>query len=138
MTLLISKDDISRITKQAVASYPEECCGILIGAGNERKQVKTILPVKNIFEGLKRNRYTIDPIEMLKAEREAAKEDLKILGFYHSHPDVPAGPSTYDLENAWPTYSYLIVSVTQDRFQHVNSWVLREDRSAFEQEELIY
>lgn len=138
MTLRISREDIAQITKQAVASYPEECCGILIGAGNEDKQVKKVLPVKNVFQGSRMNRYTIDPLEMLKAERETAKEGLRILGFYHSHPDVPAKPSNYDLENAWPTYSYLIISVAQDRFQHANCWTLREDRSSFQQEELVY
>ena len=35
----------------------------------------------------------------------------ELLGFYHSHPDHPARPSQFDLDHAWPTFAYVIVSV---------------------------
>ena len=37
----------------------------------------------------------------------------ELLGFYHSHPDHPARPSQYDLDHAWPFFSYVIVSVRE-------------------------
>ena len=45
------------------------------------------------------------------AEQRAAELGGELLGFYHSHPDHPARPSQYDLDHAWPIFSYVIVSV---------------------------
>jgi len=63
---------------------------------------------------------------------------LDLLGFYHSHPDHPARPSQYDLDHAWPFFSYIIVSVRAGRPEAMTSWRLREDRSAFDPERLTY
>ena len=75
----------------------------------------------------------------VKNEAAAAKAraaGLDVVGFFHSHPDHPARPSAFDLENAWPFYSYLIVSVERGRAADSRSWRLAEDRSAFEPETL--
>jgi proteasome lid subunit RPN8/RPN11 len=56
------------------------------------------------------------------------------LGFYHSHPDHPARPSQYDLDHAWPVFSYVIVSVREGLAAELTSWRLREDRAAFDEE----
>ena len=51
-------------------------------------------------------------------------------------PDHPARPSQYDLDHAWPFFSYIIVSVRAGRrHEDMTSWRLREDRSAFDQED---
>ena len=50
-------------------------------------------------------------LDILRAEREARKLGLDILGFYHSHPDAPARPSDFDREHAWPWYAYVIAEV---------------------------
>ena len=62
---------------------------------------------------------------------------MDVLGFYHSHPDHPAIPSTYDLEHAWPFYSYLIVSVEKGKAQAITSWELENDRSKFTTEFIV-
>ena len=81
-----------------------------------------------------RNRYLIDPLAYIKIERDADKRGLQVLGIYHSHPDVAARPSQFDLDHAWPNFSYLIVSVVKGKAVESNSWLLREDRSLFDQE----
>jgi len=81
-----------------------------------------------------RNRYLIDPLVYMKIEREADKRGMDVLGIYHSHPDVAARPSQFDLDHAWPNFSYLIVSVVKGKAVESNSWRLRDDRSAFDQE----
>ncbi len=81
-----------------------------------------------------RNRYLIDPLVYMKIEREADKCGMDVLGIYHSHPDVAARPSQFDLDHAWPNFSYLIVSVVKGKAVESNSWRLRDDRSAFDQE----
>ena len=48
----------------------------------------------------------------------------------------PIRPSAFDLEHAWPWYSYLIVSVENGAPKDAHSWRLAEDRSRFEPEDL--
>ena len=71
----------------------------------------------------------------MRADKVARSENLEILGFYHSHPDAPARPSQYDLDHAWPVYSYVIVSVPGGEPAKMTSWVLRDDRAGFDKQE---
>ena len=87
-------------------------------------------------EAAKRNRFLIQPEELLRGEKYARDKKLDVVGFYHSHPDSPAVPSQYDLEHAWPTYSYIIVSTSADRAGDLFSWEQEPDRSRFNQEEI--
>jgi proteasome lid subunit RPN8/RPN11 len=118
-------------------TYPHECCGILIGRREgAAKRVEEVRPAGNARDDSPQNRYLIQPEEMLQAERDARRSGREILGFYHSHPDVPARPSQYDLEHAWPVYSFLIMSVQQGKTQDMHAWVLLDDRSRFEEEDI--
>ena len=90
-------------------------------------------PAKVLLRG---NRYLITPEQILKAEREARDEGLYVVGFFHSHPAHPALPSAFDLEHAWPYYTYLIVSVERGRVADARAWRLAPDRSRFEPETL--
>ena len=63
----------------------------------------------------------------------ATETGLTLIGFYHSHPDHPAVPSSVDLEHAWPNLHYLILSVREGRAETARTWRLREDRSAFDE-----
>jgi proteasome lid subunit RPN8/RPN11 len=72
------------------------------------------------------------------AEQRAREAGLELLGFYHSHPDHPARPSQYDLDHAWPSFSYVIVSVMSGEDQLLTSWRLKEDRSAFDEETVTH
>jgi proteasome lid subunit RPN8/RPN11 len=57
-----------------------------------------------------------------------------MIGIYHSHPNAPARPSQFDLDHAWPLYSYVIVSVLDGASDAMTSWLLKDDRSAFDEE----
>ena len=70
----------------------------------------------------------------MRGERYAETKKLDVVGFYHSHPDDAAVPSRYDLDHAWPFYSYLIVSVEAGRIADARSWRLADDRSQFDSE----
>jgi proteasome lid subunit RPN8/RPN11 len=109
--------------------------GALLGRAGAEKRVTRILPVSNARDAAaRRDRFLITPEEVMRIELHAAGQGLDVLGYYHSHPDCPAQPSAYDQEHAWPTYSYIIVSVNQGRPTEFFSWVLREDRSVFDSE----
>ncbi len=135
--LTIAQEIISEIRSHGEATYPEECCGVLLGRfEDEGKVVFEILKIENSMESERKRRFLITAQDYLKAERYAREKGFEIVGFYHSHPDHPARPSDYDREHALPFLSYLIVSVVNGIAKDVNSWVLKEDRSGFDFEEI--
>jgi proteasome lid subunit RPN8/RPN11 len=136
--ITIAEKQLAQIRAHGVSDYPYECCGLLLGRfGPDGKIVTETYPISNAREeSAKRNRFLITPEELMKGERYARDHDLEVVGFYHSHPDSPAVPSQYDLEHAWPTYSYIIVSTSADRANDLFSWEQEPDRSRFNQEEI--
>lgn len=132
----ISDNLLTQIREHGVRDYPYECCGLLLGRyRGEGKVVNEVYPISNAREeSAKRNRFLIRPEELMRGERYAGERDLEVVGFYHSHPDSPAAPSQYDLEHAWPTYSYIIVSTGAERAGDLFSWEQEPDRSRFNQE----
>lgn len=128
---------LDEIRQHGARDYPYECCGLLLGSFelNGSKLVTQTYPISNAREeAAKRNRFLIRPEELLRGERYARDNKVEVVGFYHSHPDSPAVPSQYDLEHAWPTYSYIIVTTGEDSTGDLRSWVQRPDRSQFDEE----
>lgn len=134
----ISEQLLTEIREHGVRDYPYECCGLLLGRYEaDGKVVKETYPISNAREeSAKRNRFLIQPEELLRGEQYARSRQLDVVGFYHSHPDSPAVPSRYDLEHAWPTYSYIIVSTGEGHAGDLYSWEQEADRSRFNQEEI--
>ena len=123
------------IRRHGAETYPNECCGALIGRDGV---VAAVYPLPNTTEEGPRRRFMVRPQDYRDAEKRATESGAELLGFYHSHPDHPARPSQYDLDHAWPVFSYIIVSVQAGTPEEMTSWRLREDRSAFDQESLTY
>ena len=136
--ITVAEKQLTEIREHGVRDYPYECCGLLLGRfGPDGKLVTETYPISNAREeSAKRNRFLITPEELMKGERYARDHDLEVVGFYHSHPDSPAVPSRYDLEHAWPTYSYIIVSTSAESANDLFSWEQEPDRSRFNQEEI--
>ena len=138
--IALSQQHLAEIREHGERDYPYECCGLLIGRLEQegRKVVLETYPISNAREEeAKRNRFLIQPEELLRGERYAGQKDLDVLGFYHSHPDDLAVPSQYDLEHAWPTYSYIVVSVRKGRGEDLRSWEMVASRSRFVEEEVL-
>ncbi|MDA4130319.1 MAG: M67 family metallopeptidase [Thaumarchaeota archaeon] len=131
----------SLMESHAASSYPEECCGLLLGSYEDNSRIKRVNEAKrmsNIFQKEERyHRYTIDPKEYLKVENEAESMGFEVVGIYHSHPEAPAKPSQFDMVYAWPTLSYVVISVKNKVPAEAKSWILKNDRSEFIQEELM-
>ena len=137
--ITLEEERLREIRRHGVADYPYECCGLLLGRFEKDggKVVLETYPISNAREeSAKRNRFLIQPEELLKGERYARSRKLEVVGFYHSHPDSPAVPSQYDLEHAWPTYSYIIVKTVESEALDLFSWEQRPDRSQFDSEEI--
>ncbi|MGQ0732441.1 MAG: Mov34/MPN/PAD-1 family protein [Acidobacteriota bacterium] len=112
-------------------AYPHECCGALIGRDDA---VAESFALPNTTEEGPRRRFLVRPEDYRAAEARATEAGGELLGFYHSHPDHAARPSQYDLDHAWPSFSYVIVSVRNGEPGDLRSWRLREDRSQFDEE----
>ena len=102
----------SKLEKEAIQSYPNECCGVLLGNRTSR-EVQDIRPLNNAAgETRTQTHFRISPLDVYQVECEIEGSDLEIVGFYHSHPDCEAVPSKEDSEYMVPGLVYFILSVT--------------------------
>ena len=127
--LKISRSKYDSLRQHGEETYPHECCGVLLGRmDGDARVVTSVARCGNTRSDSPQNRYHIDPKELIRIQREGRERGEDIVGFYHSHPDHPARPSQYDLDHAWPFFSYVIVSVREGVSGDMTSWRLREDR----------
>jgi proteasome lid subunit RPN8/RPN11 len=116
-----------QLRQHGEATYPHECCGVLLGELDEAgdKVVSDLVQCGNTRTDSLANRYQISPAELVRIQREAMLAGRDIVGFYHSHPDHPAHWSATDLAEAhWTGCSYVITSVEQGRAVLTNSFLL--------------
>lgn len=137
MRILIAPEVIRKIHSCAEEAYPDEGAGFLLGTDGEARTVREILPAPNSREsGERRNRYLLGPDDYMKAEVQAQRLHLDLVGVFHSHPDHPNQPSDFDREWAQPSFSYVITSVSAGAAVASRSWRLADDRSHFTEEEI--
>jgi proteasome lid subunit RPN8/RPN11 len=125
--LKIKQTDHASIRRHGEEAYPNECCGVLLGrvADDGTRIVTSTARCGNTRTDSARNRYNIDPRDLLRIQREGRERGEDIIGFYHSHPDHPARWSPTDLAEAhWFGCSYLITSVEKGRAVLTNSFEL--------------
>jgi proteasome lid subunit RPN8/RPN11 len=150
LELWISHERMEKIREHGVETYPNECCGALLGRDNALLEgpgsdpnssrfsrcVYSLFPLVNRRDDSPRNRFSLTADDVLRAEKAAKAQGLEVIGWYHSHPDHPARPSDFDRDHAWPWYSYIIVSVHQGVPQDMTSWQLKDDRSGYLEEKI--
>jgi proteasome lid subunit RPN8/RPN11 len=148
--LYLTAHHLQQITAHARQTYPEECCGLLIGSRHPDKRLVEVRSLLNAWNAEaeatlaalippgsgKTDRYWIDPRDLLTAQREARDRQLDLIGVYHSHPNHAAIPSESDRLIAWAEYSYLIVSVRPQQATECCCWVL-DDQHQFQPEEIL-
>ncbi len=127
------------------AAFPEEGCGLLIGPIPEdfdrpgrALKVDEARPLPNGWDAsAKTNRYLIDPKILAKVEGELSGTGRGVVGFFHSHPQVPAWPSPFDLTMAMPCCSYWILEIRDGKMVDSRSWQRTEDGRSFVEEEIV-
>jgi proteasome lid subunit RPN8/RPN11 len=135
--ITLNHTSLHRIKIHAMQTYPEECCGALLGTHDgDAKSVCDVLEIKNALGEHRSHRYLVTPEDYTRAEERATKAGVSIVGFYHSHPDHPAEPSQFDLEHAMPWWSYVVVSVESKLPTVMRSWLLKVDRTRFSEKKL--
>jgi proteasome lid subunit RPN8/RPN11 len=148
--LLMRHDVAERIRRHGSEAFPFECCGALLGrdsafpengGSNQQspeppREVVELFPLVNRRDDSPRNRFAVTAEDVRDAEKAALQHGLDVVGWYHSHPDHPARPSTFDREHAWPWYSYVIVSVMSGAPAEMTSWRLNDDRQDYSPEKI--
>jgi proteasome lid subunit RPN8/RPN11 len=138
--LRIEYPDYEALRAHGEETYPNECCGVLLGknVAGEGNHIHQIVRAGNTRTDSAHNRYNIAPEELVKIQRQGRGLGLDIVGFYHSHPDHPAQWSPTDFAEAhWLGCSYIITSIEQGDAVLTNSFLLSgtgEDDKAFEDE----
>jgi proteasome lid subunit RPN8/RPN11 len=130
--VIVTPDELTALTAQAVAEYPRESCGVVLVRDGERR----LLPCRNIQDELHardperhprdaRTAYYIDPKDLLRIGRLEA-EGFRVAVIYHSHVDAGAYFSPTDKRNALidgePTYpdaTYVVTSVVGGKLDGV-------------------
>ena len=135
----IENEPWAAMVAHARASYPNECCGAMLGSTDgETKTVREAIALQNAFEGAQAARYELRPEDLLAADKAARGRNMDLIGIYHSHPDCDAYFSTTDLQNSCPWYSFVVLSIKKGEFDHANSFLPNFDQTDAPKEELTY
>ncbi|MGH9597064.1 MAG: Mov34/MPN/PAD-1 family protein, partial [Edaphobacter sp.] len=86
--LRIEYSDYETLRAHGEETYPNECCGVLLGKSiaGEGNHVRQIVRAGNSRTDCAHNGYNIAPLEIVIIQRHALGLGLDIVGFDHSHP----------------------------------------------------
>lgn len=125
------------MVSHARSTYPNECCGAMLGSvDGDRKCVQVAVALQNAFAGEQGAFYQLRPEDLIKADAEARRLGMDLVGIFHSHPDCDAYFSKTDLENSCPWYSFVVLSIQKGDFHHANSFLPDADQTVAVKEEL--
>ncbi|HXR77557.1 MAG TPA: M67 family metallopeptidase [Bryobacteraceae bacterium] len=127
------------MVRHAESTYPNECCGAMLGrTENGKKVVTRSVPLANSFSGEQGERYELRPEDLLEADKAARAQNLDLVGIFHSHPDCDAYFSETDLKNSCPWFSFVVLSIKKGKLDHANSFLPDFDQTKADKEELIW
>lgn len=109
--LMLERAHNDQMVAHALGGFPLEACGLF--AGDPAGRIRKFYPCHNTAESSKL--YTVDPREMLKADRDAQDNGWELVGVMHSHTHTDPYPSPTDVAQAPdPGWHYVIVSLRDD------------------------
>ena len=110
--LTLTPDVWRQMVGHAYDGLPDEACGLF--AGDPATGLTNVFyPCRNAAESSRV--YTVDPRDHLRADRDAERRGLEILGVMHSHTHTEAYPSPTDVAQAPdPGWHYVIVSLKRE------------------------
>lgn len=112
MALVLTRDVWLQMVGAAFDGLPDEACGLL-GGDPVSGKVSVFYPCRNAASSSRV--YTVDPKDLLKADRDADERGLGLIGVMHSHTHTEAYPSPTDVDQAPdPGWHYVIVSLKRE------------------------
>jgi len=95
----------------ALDDLPNEACGLVAAAPGTNK-IERAYRCGNAAGSSRL--YEVEPLDHLKADRDAEGRGLAIVGVYHSHTHTDAYPSPTDVRQAPdPSWHYVLVSLKE-------------------------
>ncbi|MBV8160742.1 MAG: M67 family metallopeptidase [Acidimicrobiia bacterium] len=97
------------IVAHALDALPNEACG-LVAATPGTDKIERVYRCRNAAASSRV--YELDPLDHLRADRDAEPRGLEIVGVYHSHTHTEAYPSPTDVQQAPdPAWHYVLLSL---------------------------
>lgn len=125
MNVQLPRDLRYTLERWAREDYPREACGVLIGRQTETEvAIADVVCARNLNTERARDRFELDPRDLLRASERALSLGLEVVGIWHTHPDHPARPSETDRAQAWEAWIYLIVPVRKAYVGKPRAWRL--------------
>ena len=115
-------------------AYPYEGCGVLLGPLAGEKVVQKVVELRNRLrdEGRGRFDFSFSPQEFMEAQRAAEKENLDVVGLFHTHPDHPPKPSATDESQPMLAgWINIIAAVHGGKFKEAKAWWRDDERNPF-------
>src|SRR5262249_29222379 len=133
--MILTPEEIAAICRQAVAEYPDECCGVVLTRGAER----TLIACRNEQNALHakdprayprdaKTAFSMHPQDLLRMAR-LEQGGYEIAVIYHSHPNAGSYFSPTDQEQAlmagepkYPGVTHVVASVVGDRVRSIAAY----------------
>jgi proteasome lid subunit RPN8/RPN11 len=132
----LAREAHDAIAREGARGYPLEACGALLG--RDADSISEAVPLPNRETEKASRRFVVAPADYLAAEESAEARGLRLLGFWHSHPDHPARPSSTDREYAWPGLLTVVVAVEHGQAREITAWDLPGPGRPFRRRELVF
>ena len=94
-SIVLTQKEKDKLIAHAISEQPSESCAMLFGKKiGDNWNVKEVFLTQNIDDS--QTNFTISPEELLKGYQIAEKNQLEVVGIFHSHPNSDAIPSNTD------------------------------------------
>jgi proteasome lid subunit RPN8/RPN11 len=133
--VVLAQAVLDQIRREAARAYPHEGCGALIGPAPGNVQETLALP--NQDGESPRTRFSVSPRDYMAVESAADVRGVRLLGFWHSHPDHPARPSKTDRLYAWEGLLTVVVAVEGGTPRDITAWDVPGPEQPFRQLRLV-
>jgi proteasome lid subunit RPN8/RPN11 len=133
--VILSEAAWAEISRHAVETFPEECCGVVLHRG-DRDETRRLENIQNRLHALDPDTYprhatiayAMDPKELQKTLDEAAAAGAKITAFYHSHPNHEA---YFSGEPTFPDAAQIVISIYDGAVKRLAAYVWDGKRQDF-------
>lgn len=130
--LVLAEKLWERMVAHCLGAMPMEGCGLVGGrelgtapwSADPVAHALEVYPATNSAASARI--YTVEPRDLLRADRAAEAAGMGLIGVWHSHTHTPAYPSPTDVRQAPdPAWHYVLVSLS-DREPVLRSYRIRE------------
>lgn len=143
--LTITEKAWEEISRHAVQTFPEECCGVVLFDG-ETDQVRPLKNIQNQLHAIDPETYPRDATiayameqkELDSIIREAETSGARIKAFYHSHPGHEAYFSQEDRayatpfgEPTYPESAQIVISIYDRVVKRILAYAWAQDKKDF-------